>query len=311
MSKISVIIPVYNTEKYLKLCLDSVLNQTLKDIKIICVNDGSTDNSLSILQEYANKDDRVTLISKENGGLSSARNAGLEKVNSDYVFFLDSDDTIEIDTLEIMYNKMIKNDVDVVICDVNCINEKDINPEIRENKQNWFLRFKNIEGKHEIPLDVKSKICSVAWNKLYKMSIIKEHDLKFDLGFVNEDEGFIWYYMLNCKSYYYVDKKLNNYLLRNKSIVMQINGTLRSLDILKIYKLVFEYIKQHRNIELYRQFLETYYIRAFNSIFKREKVSIVKEAFRVFKDYAFEVNQSDEIKNNYYRFLGEYVNIAL
>ena len=92
MPKVSVIIPVYNVEKYLKQCLDSVVNQTLKDIEIICVNDGSTDNSLEILEEYAQKDNRIIIISQENQGQSVARNIALEKATGEYVGFVDSDD---------------------------------------------------------------------------------------------------------------------------------------------------------------------------------------------------------------------------
>jgi glycosyltransferase involved in cell wall biosynthesis len=104
MPKVSIVIPVYNVEKYLRQCLDSVVNQTLKDIEIICVNDGSTDNSLQILEEYANKDDRIKIINKDNGGLSSARNAGLEIATGVYIGFVDSDDYIEIET----YNEAYK-----------------------------------------------------------------------------------------------------------------------------------------------------------------------------------------------------------
>ena len=98
--KVSVIIPVYNVEKYLRQCLDSVVNQTLKDIEIICIDDGSTDNSLNILKEYAQKDNRIKIISKKNGGLSSARNAGLKFATGEFVGFVDSDDYIERETYE-------------------------------------------------------------------------------------------------------------------------------------------------------------------------------------------------------------------
>jgi glycosyltransferase involved in cell wall biosynthesis len=98
--KISVIIPIYNTEKYLRQCLDSVVNQTLKDIEIICINDGSTDNSLQILNEYVTKDTRMKIINSKNGGSCGSRNAGLNIVKSDYIMFVDSDDWIQLNTLE-------------------------------------------------------------------------------------------------------------------------------------------------------------------------------------------------------------------
>jgi len=104
MPKVSVIIPVYNVEEYLRECLDSVVNQTLQDIEIICVNDGSPDNSLAILEEYAKKDERIRIINKENGGVSSARNCAIPLVQGEYIGFVDSDDWIDLDFYEKLYN---------------------------------------------------------------------------------------------------------------------------------------------------------------------------------------------------------------
>ena len=114
--KISVIIPVYNVEKYLSECLDSVVNQTLRDIEIICINDGSTDNSLSILKEYASKDSRIKIIDKENQGQGYARKVGLDKASGEYILFCDSDDYYsELIAFEELYNYIEKVKVDVVI----------------------------------------------------------------------------------------------------------------------------------------------------------------------------------------------------
>ena len=125
--KISVIIPCYNVEKYLRECLDSVVNQTLKDIEIICVNDGSTDGTQKILEEYAQKDDRILLINKPNGGLSLARNTGMEKMRGEYVAFLDSDDWVDLDFYEKLYNAAKQNGADSAIgCTVYFLDEKNI-----------------------------------------------------------------------------------------------------------------------------------------------------------------------------------------
>lgn len=113
MPKISVIIPVYNVEKYLKKCMDSVVNQTLKDIEIICVNDGSPDNSLAILEEYAQKDDRIKIINKENGGLSSARNTGIASATGEFIGFVDSDDWIDADFYEKLYDTAVRCNADI------------------------------------------------------------------------------------------------------------------------------------------------------------------------------------------------------
>ena len=104
--RVSVIVPVYNVEKYLKQCLDSLINQTLEDIEIICVNDGSTDSSLNILEEYQNKDNRIKIISQENKGVSAARNLGLKNAKGEYLLFIYADDWVELNALEELFNNI-------------------------------------------------------------------------------------------------------------------------------------------------------------------------------------------------------------
>ena len=113
--KITVIVPVYNVEHYLEKCLDSLINQTYKNLEIIVINDGSTDNSGEICQEYAQKDNRIVYIEKENGGLSDARNVGLDKMTGSYVTFIDSDDWVELDYVEILYKKIIEYQADIAV----------------------------------------------------------------------------------------------------------------------------------------------------------------------------------------------------
>ncbi|WP_104722617.1 glycosyltransferase family 2 protein [Helicobacter mesocricetorum] len=113
--KVAIIIPVYNVEQYLKQCLDSIINQTLKEIQILCINDGSTDGSLNILKEYAKEDKRIQIFNKENGGLGSARNLGIKFINAECVYFVDSDDWLEIDALEKLYSLLQKTNADIVL----------------------------------------------------------------------------------------------------------------------------------------------------------------------------------------------------
>ena len=120
-TKVSVVVPVYNVEEYLEKCLDSIVGQTLREINIICVDDGSTDGSSNILRNYAEKDKRITVISKKNGGLSSARNAGLKKCNTEYVMFCDSDDYIAPTMCEKMLSVIKKDDSDLAVCTQNVI----------------------------------------------------------------------------------------------------------------------------------------------------------------------------------------------
>lgn len=123
MAKVSVLVPVYNVEKYLAQCLDSIINQTLKDIEIICVNDGSTDSSLKILEKYTQKDPRIKIINKENGGLPSARNAGLDAATGEYVSFIDSDDYIQPQMMAVLYRNARRTKAEIVICGANVFPE--------------------------------------------------------------------------------------------------------------------------------------------------------------------------------------------
>ena len=114
MNEISIIVPVYNVAEYLSECLESLINQSFTNTEIICINDGSTDDSLKILEKYSKSDDRIMIISQENRGLGSSRNVGLKNASGKYVFFMDSDDFLELDALELLYNNITSNDSDVV-----------------------------------------------------------------------------------------------------------------------------------------------------------------------------------------------------
>ena len=137
MNKVSIIVPVYNIEKYLAKCLDSLINQTLEDIEIICVNDGSTDNSAEILNEYAQKDCRIKIINQDNAGLSAARNTGINAANGEYIGYVDSDDWIDLNFYEKLYNAAKDTDADIVkLQELNALAASII-------KKKYFLNLKN------------------------------------------------------------------------------------------------------------------------------------------------------------------------
>ena len=179
--KVSIIIPVYNTEKYLDECLNSIENQTLKDIEIICVNDGSKDHSLEILENHAAKDERIKIINKENGGVSSARNNGIKNAKGDYIMFLDSDDSYVPYACEKEYNVAVKNEANVVefgvkdftdgeVLDLSSLNYDDSKITVYTKKEN------------ENPFSVLNFPCGVVWNKIWKRSFINENNLSFKEG---------------------------------------------------------------------------------------------------------------------------------
>ena len=200
MSKVSVIIPVYNTEKFLRKCLDSVCNQTLQDIEIICINDCSTDGSLEILREYAGKDNRIKLIELfENGGAAKARNIGIDIAHGEYIGFVDSDDFVDLDFYEKLYNKAVETGADAVkgeIWELNDISNAphmeakyDLNNFIQKNKAYFYFTFTTA---------------------IYKRDFIIQNNIRFPEGLCHlEDPYFtikaaVYYKKLEIVKYYYV-----------------------------------------------------------------------------------------------------------
>ena len=180
--KISVIIPVYNSELYLASCLETVINQTLKEIEIICVDDGSIDNSLDILQKYSKEDRRITILKQDNLHSGIARNAGLSVAKGQYLSFLDSDDLFELTMLEEMYAKIIQQQGDIIICQCKSINLD--NEKIDENKLNYSLRIDLIPNKDAFSVfDIPNNIFQIsqgwAWDKLFKTDFIITNNIKF------------------------------------------------------------------------------------------------------------------------------------
>ena len=188
---VSVVIPVYNASAYLRQCLDSVLNQSWKNLDIVCVNDGSTDDSLSILNEYASKDNRIRVFSKENEGkgAASARNKGLSEANGDYIQFVDSDDFFELDMIETLIKKAMNTGAEVVICrgknyshELGCVTGILPHPDLQYAPDKEAFSWK------ECP----EYICEIAdlyaWNKLFKRALLIDNDLHFTAIPISDDQ---------------------------------------------------------------------------------------------------------------------------
>lgn len=184
---VSVIIPVYNVEKYLPQCLDSVLAQTYTNIEVICVNDGSPDNSIAILRKYESKDKRIRILEIDNHGLSYARNTGTADARGDYIMYLDSDDWIDHDTIEIAVKKAIQSDVDLVLWSYMKEYSRYSVPVVIFEEESSFsgetfkALYQQLVGLTGIKLKSPEKCdsLSTAWGKLYKTSIIKNNQLAF------------------------------------------------------------------------------------------------------------------------------------
>lgn len=223
MSKVSIVVPIYNVEKYLEQCVDSIINQTLKDIEIILVDDGSPDNCPQICNDYAKKDSRIKVVHKKNGGLSSARNAGIEVATGDYIGFVDSDDYIELDMYEKMYNIAIENNVDFVMSDYYRVSS--------ESKVEATLDMdEGIYDKNKIKKDIFSTLIMgddinygrllAVWHCLYKRELLDKNNLMFDEEVkYSEDNLFSSIIGYNANNFYYMKGSyLYNYRYNPNSI---------------------------------------------------------------------------------------------
>lgn len=246
MPKVSVIVPIYNVEKYLEKCINSLLSQTLEDIQIILVNDGSKDNSGNIAREYEkNNKNRIIYVEKENGGLSDARNYGLKYATGDFVAFLDSDDYIEKNAYEEMYNKAIEENADYVECDFIW----EFPNKIRVDKQ---YPYKNKK-------EMLSFVRVVAWNKLIKRQLITDNNLEFPKGLRYEDVEFTYKLIPFINKFAYVDKPFIHYVQREGSIANVQNE--RTAEIFTVLDNVIEFYKKNNIYEEYRDELEYNYAR--------------------------------------------------
>jgi len=215
MPKISIIIPVYNVEKYLKRCIDSVLRQTLSDIEIILVDDGSTDSSGEMCDNFAKEDTRIKVIHKKNGGLSSARNEGLKYATADLVGFIDSDDWITTDMYEYLYNLQQKNDADIVSC--NYILAYDYQTKIKKQKIKEFVFRRDEALKNYMKMGVFERINDYsAWKKVYKKKLFS--DVEFPIGMLFEDIVTNFRLIQKCSKYVYSTKVCYFYFQNSVSI---------------------------------------------------------------------------------------------
>lgn len=197
MPKVSVIIPVYNVEKYLGECLDSVLRQTLKDIEIICVDDGSTDGSPKMLAEYAAKDSRIRIITQPNGGLSAARNAGMDAANGKYIYFLDSDDWIVPDALEQSVEICERDNLDQLVFGCRCLFEDlSMGEELCRKKRRGLTVPPDVMGKVYDGPDLLKRLYELKCHavcvpfRIYRLEMLTRAGLRFCVGLVHEDDYF-------------------------------------------------------------------------------------------------------------------------
>lgn len=291
MKKVSVIVPFYNVEKYIDKCLNSLVNQTLEDIEIIIVNDGSKDNSETIAKEYASKyKNKIIYLKKENGGLSDARNYAIPYATGEYIAFLDSDDYVEVNMYEQMYEKAKKENADIVECDFlwEYPNEK------IESKGRIY------KDKHDILLNARV----VAWNKLIKKELIEKTKVKFPYGLRYEDVEFFYKLIPYINKLDIVNKPFVHYVQRDNSISNSQNS--RTKEIIDILDNVINYYKENAIYEEYKNELEYNYARYIlcSSLLrmimienKKERKEIINDSWNKLNDTFPKWKKNKYIKN--------------
>ncbi|MCL2687123.1 MAG: glycosyltransferase [Methanobrevibacter sp.] len=313
--KVSVIIPVHNSEKYLEECLNSVINQTLKDIEIICINDNSNDNSLAILEKYAEEDDRITIINNEEnigGGLS--RNKGLKVAKGEYIYFIDSDDWVEKNTLEYTYNEAKKKNLDLVFfLAMNYDNETKEFYEI--GYYNYSRLDESFFNRVFHPSEVKKIIFHMPVSpplKLYKKELLDNINAKFPKERVMHDNPFFYNVFLNAQrvevinKYFYYRRRHGDSLMNMRGVcfshIIPISNLI--VDVFKKNKVFFEYKKPVLNRKVY--IIRIDYNRMDEKYQKQFYKEIVKEFNKISENSK---ENEDYISNLNERNLTFYLNI--
>lgn len=298
MARVDIVVPIYNVEEYLDRNLESLSNQTFKDIRVLCINDGSTDNSQKIVDEYVSKDSRFESYFKQNGGLSDARNYGLKYVNSDYVMFVDSDDFCELTMVEDSIKAISLNNADMAIF-------------------NYNQYYTETHKKEEVKIDIKPGVYSLqenpsilaftpnaAWNKLYKTKLFIDNDITYPYGYRHQDLGTTAKLMYLSNKIVYLDKSLYNYLIdRPNNITQQIDDKIyhiidMSKEILDYYQLKDAFINYYDELNyLVERNLITSLRKSMNLKDKKFVFKFIDDVFEFKKNYFYRKNRKYKIES--------------
>ena len=294
MKEISVIVPIYNVEKYLEKCLQSLKNQKFESYEVILVDDGSTDNSRKIAESYENSyRETFVLVSQENKGLSEARNTGMKYAKGKYICFVDSDDYVEESYLQELYKCIENEDADLVFCAFRSVDEEG-------NTIRNIFEQKFDAGTIYTLKDRKDLLLTqnAAWNKLSKKEIIVDNNLQFTQGACYEDLRFVKKYMLFASKFVYCNSVLYNYLIRQGSI-MNSMGSKRNIEIIDAIDEVIQFYKGRQILEEFHEEIE---FLAIDHIYISTLVRLIrsgdKEQFEIIKK-GFEERFPNYKKNQY------------
>lgn len=244
MVAVSIVIPVYNIEKYLRECLDSLVNQSFKDFEVICINDGSKDGSLVILEEYAKKDSRFKVISQTNGGSGSARNNGLSKAKGKYVQFLDGDDYFEPEMLEKLYNLAEKHQAEIAVCSSKKVDDEGNITETKNPNSPLNLNlipFNKVFNYKDFPNDIFNLTGTAPWNKLYLREMLIKNNLTFPKLTGPDDLCFVHMAIICAKKIVAIDNELINYRYNRPGSVQTYRAN-HTIDIIRAFLFIKEFL---------------------------------------------------------------------
>ena len=269
MDLLTIVVPIYNIEEYLDRCLDSIYNQTYKDFKVLCINDGSTDKSRDIILKYVDLDNRFQLIDKENGGLSDARNYGIKQVKTKYVALVDGDDYVDNNYVETIIKELNKQDLDILVYGykqytLNNTDNKELNPP------------RISDGVYSLDNDKKIlAYCSnSAWTKVYKTELFINNNIYYPLGYRHQDLGTTPKLLYKAKKVGFINDCLYNYLLdRPNNITTQIDSKI--YHIIDMIKEIIDYYKKENIFDEYKN--ELYYLSFRNCIQSLRKSMNLKD----------------------------------
>lgn len=298
--KVSIIVPVYNTAEYLPECLDSLVNQSLKDIEIICVDDGSSDNSLEILEEYAKKDSRIKVFSNENSGLAITRNFGIEQSSGKYIGFVDSDDYVDEFMFEKLYISCKQNDLDLAICKISLFDDEtgQVNNDLNYYNLSVFKDFDKDVFDSDDTMAFTCNIAANAYNKLYRKSLLEDNSISFPPHLIFEDEVFFIKTYLTAKRISIVNEFLYYYRLNRNGSITYMEKENNYVDIVDIYKKEREIFKEVGKYEEYKVLLANRMLFLILARYTQTSPKFKENFYNVMKEDLSEVLSDEDIKNN-------------
>lgn len=291
---ISIIVPLYNCQDYIEKCLVSIINQSYKNIEVIIINDGSTDDSLLKINKIVQEDTRIRVITRDNGGLSAARNAGIEQSTGDYLMFVDADDELLEDAIEKLYNAILKNEADAAVGSISVVYET--HSELQESDKYYYtVRYQGAKIANDTLInDFHCSSCAV----LFKKNIIEKNQLRFPVGLVYEDAFWHWIYFTLCKTIAFVKEPVYRYYRHKKSIMSSTFEQAEGIAIQHIYivEQIFDFWAQRNELSSrYKTaliLLESFFWLAFKYSKKYEKAKAIYECAKVAQKYSLPVEKN-------------------